>query len=61
MTSESWEPAIAAGFITLSWDCEGAVLATGAVAAAELTLHVDPAVEGIEAFTVVIVITAVEA
>jgi hypothetical protein len=61
LTSESWEPAEAAGFIIVSWDHEGAVLAAGTVAAAELTLHVDATISGVEAFNGIIVITAVEA
>jgi hypothetical protein len=61
LTSESWNPAVAAGFINVSWDREGTVLAAGTVAAAKLTLHIDTAISGIEAFNGIIVITAVEA
>jgi hypothetical protein len=61
LTSEGWEPTAAAGFITVTWDCEGEILAAGAVAAAELTLHVDAAISGVDGFSGVIVITAVEA
>jgi hypothetical protein len=61
LTSESWEPTAAAGFITVTWDCEGKVLDAGAVAAAELTLHVDAAISGVDGFSGVIVITALEA
>jgi hypothetical protein len=60
LTSESWEPAAAASFITVSWDYEGAILPARAVAVAELTLHVDAAISGIEGFSGVIIITAVE-
>jgi hypothetical protein len=61
LSSESWDPAAAASFITYSWECEGSVLTAGAVAAAELTLHVDAAISGIEGFSGVIILTAVEA
>jgi hypothetical protein len=61
LTSESWEPTAAANFITVTWDCEGEVFAAGAVAAAELTLHVDAAISGVDGFSGEIVITAVEA
>jgi hypothetical protein len=61
LTSESWEPTAAADFITVSWDREGTVLAAGAVAPAELTLHVDAAISGVDGFSGIIVITAVEA
>jgi hypothetical protein len=61
LASESWEPTAAAGFIAVTWDCEGKVLAAGAVAAVELTLHVDAAISGVDGFSGVIVITAVEA
>jgi hypothetical protein len=61
LTAESWEPTAAADFITVTWNCEGKVLTAGAVAAAELTLHVDATISGVEGFSGVIVITAVEA
>ena len=61
LTSESWEPAAAAGFITVNWAYEGAVLPAGTVAVADLTLHVDPAISNVEGFSGVIIITAVEA
>ena len=61
LASESWEPTAAADFITVNWDREGTVLAAGAVAAAELTLHVDAAISGVDSFSGIIVITAVEA
>jgi hypothetical protein len=60
LTSESWEPAAAASFISVSWNHEGAVLPSRAIAVAELTLHVDAAISGIEGFSGVIIITAVE-
>jgi hypothetical protein len=61
LTSESWDPAAAAGFITVSWDYEGAILPAGTVAVADLTLHVDPVISNVEGFSGVIIITAVEA
>jgi hypothetical protein len=61
LTSESWDPAAAASFITVSWDYEGAILPAGKVAAADLTLHVDPAISNVEGFSGVIIITAMEA
>ena len=61
LTSESWKPAAAASFITVNWDHEGAILPAHAVAVAELTLHVDSAISGIEGFSGIIIITAVEA
>jgi hypothetical protein len=61
LTSESWDPAAATGFITVSWDYEGAILPASTVAVADLTLHVDPAISNVEGFSGVIIITAVEA
>jgi hypothetical protein len=61
LTSESWEPAATASFITVSWDYEGAVLSAGTVAVVDLTLHVDADISGVDGFSGVIIITAMEA
>jgi len=56
MQTENWSSPLAASYIGLSWDCEGAVLAKGAVVSAMFTLHVDSAVQGVDSFAFDIVI-----
>jgi len=57
MTTTAWNPAGAAGQITVEWDKENAVLNTGQSAAANLTLSVSTGISGVTSFSMSIVIT----
>ena len=56
LTTENWNPAGAADYITLSWNYDGSALGPGAVVEVTLTLTVDSAITGIEDFNFDIVI-----
>jgi len=51
-----WNPAVAANYITLSWDREGALIDAGGVVEAVLTLTVSGSITGITDFSFNIVI-----
>ncbi len=57
MATAAWNPAGAAGQITVAWDKENAVLNPGQSTSATLTLSVSPSISGVTAFSVNIVIT----
>jgi len=58
MQTENWSPPEASSYIRLRWDCEGTALAQGTVVPATFTLHVDPAIQGVDNFAFDIVIIA---
>ena len=60
MTTNTWSPANAASYITLSWDCNGIVLNQNSVTPAYLTLTVSPNISGITSFSFDITITGSE-
>jgi hypothetical protein len=57
MSTGSWVPAVAFGQISLVWDREGLVLASGLNVSAVLTLGVVGNVSGVDRFSVNVVIT----
>ena len=57
MSTGSWSPAVAFGQISLVWNREGAVLASGSNVSAVLTLGVAGNVSGVDRFSVNVVIT----
>jgi formate hydrogenlyase subunit 4 len=57
MTTTAWNPAGAAGQITVAWDKENAVLNLGQSTSATLTLTVSPSISGVTSFSMSIVIT----
>ena len=58
MRTENWSPTEAAGYIRLTWDCEGTVLAQGTVVLTTFTLQIDSAIQGVDNFSFDIVIVA---
>jgi hypothetical protein len=57
MTTTAWNPASAAGQITVTWDKENATLNPGQSTSATLTLTVSPSISGVTSFSMNIVIT----
>jgi hypothetical protein len=57
ITKANWNPTTANGPVTITWNQEGAVLATNQVSTATLTLNVASSVSGIATFSVDIVIS----
>lgn len=51
MSSSGWDPAGAGGFLTLTWDREGATVDDGGVVQAVLSLDVSGAITGITDFS----------
>jgi hypothetical protein len=49
--TENWNPLNASNFITLTWNLEGASVDVGGYRLATLTLHVSPAISGINSFS----------
>ena len=61
LSTNTWEPAKAATYLTLEWNyTEGEILQPGDVHTVLLTMWVDPAVENVDGFSLEIVITAYE-
>jgi hypothetical protein len=60
MTTDSWNPVSASGYITLSWNRGGYVLNSTASVQAVLTLSVSSSISGVENFSFDIVITGTE-
>jgi len=56
MTTASWNPAGAAGQITVAWDKENAVLNAGQSTSATLTLSVSQNVSGVTSFSMNIIV-----
>jgi archaellum component FlaG (FlaF/FlaG flagellin family) len=56
MTTASWNPAIAAGQINVTWDKENAVLNAGQATSAILTLSVSQNVSGVTSFSMNIIV-----
>lgn len=56
MTVANWNPSIANGPISLTWNREGALLSPGGVTTATLTLATDEDISGITAFSMSILI-----
>jgi archaellum component FlaG (FlaF/FlaG flagellin family) len=57
MTTTAWNPAGAAGQITVMWDKESASLNPGQSTSATLTLSVSPSISGVTSFSVNVVVT----
>lgn len=57
MTTTAWNPAGAAGQITVTWNKENAVLNAGQSTSATLTLNVSQSISGVTSFSVDIIIT----
>jgi hypothetical protein len=60
MATSGWNPAGAASYLSLSWNCTSYSLYHGNVVAAYLTLSVSPSVSGITSFSFDITITGTE-
>ena len=56
MTSNSWDPVFAEGFLTLSWDVEGMVVQGGEVVQAVFALEVSEGITGVTDFSFNIVV-----
>jgi hypothetical protein len=60
MAEDSWYPATASSYITLTWNQENDVLPVGQVVAAVLTLTVSSSVSGVTSFNFDITITGTQ-
>jgi hypothetical protein len=60
MTVTAWNPSNAGGYMSLTWNQEGVVLATGAVATTSLVLTVSSSVSGITNFSFNVTITGTQ-
>jgi len=57
LATESWSPAAAASYLTLTWDYDGSVILAEGVEEVTLTLTVSDTIEGITSFSFDIIIT----
>jgi hypothetical protein len=57
MATSAWNPSIAEGQLTVSWNKENTTLSSGESTAATLTLAVSPSVHDVASFSVNVVIT----
>jgi len=58
--TDSWNPASASSYVTLSWNRENYVLAAGSVVQAVLTLSVSSSASGVTSFSFNIIISGTE-
>ena len=56
MTTNTWSPANAANYITVTWNREDAVVNAGSSVQASVTLSVSPSITGITSFTFTMII-----
>jgi hypothetical protein len=61
LSNGNWEPSIAGGYISLSWNREGYRMAPGEIISAVLTLQVSSSIQGVSSFSFDAVVTAAEA